>query len=67
MNYYVLFVQTQNQDLLVSLLRKEKLLAYSYKFEFYRRDIKSIDKKALFPGYVIVKSQWDQITFMEKI
>ena len=67
MNYYVLFVQTQNQDLLVSLLRKEKLLAYSYKFEFYRRDIKSIDKKALLPGYVIVKSQWDQITFIEKI
>ncbi|MGM9946455.1 transcription termination/antitermination NusG family protein [Floccifex sp.] len=63
MNYFVLFVQTQNQDLLVSLLRREGFEAYSYKFEYYRRDIDGIAIKALFPGYVIVKSEMDQVEF----
>ena len=67
MNYYILFVQTQNQDVFVSLLEREGLKAYSPKFEYYRRDMDGLALKALFPGYVIVKSQWDQITFMEKI
>ncbi|MGM9947042.1 transcription termination/antitermination NusG family protein [Floccifex sp.] len=67
MNYYVLFVQTQNQDVLVSLLRKEGMEAFSFKYEYYRRDIDGISLKALFPGYVFVRSNKNQVDFFTAI
>ena len=67
MNYYILFVQTQNQDVLVSLLEREGLKAYSPKFEYYRRDMDGLALKALFPGYVFVESNLDQVSFYSLI
>ncbi len=64
MNYYVLSVQTQTQDVFCELLNREKgLVAYCAKLEYYRRDIKGIALKALFPGYIIVKSEYNQSQF----
>lgn len=64
MNYYVLYVQTQNQDVFVDLLNRNKnVFSYNPKFEYYRRDINGIAIKSLFPGYVIVKSNLDQKEF----
>lgn len=64
MNYYVLCVQTQEADVFCELLNREKgIYSYCPKFEYYRRDIKGIATKALFPGYVLARTELDQKEF----
>lgn len=66
MNWYVLFVQTLYEDKLCAFLnRSEGIHAFSAKLEYYRRDRKTNELKSLFPGYVFVKTDFDQLEFNE--
>ena len=66
MNWYVLFVQTLYEDKLCAFLnRSEGIHAFSAKLEYYRRDRKTNELKSLFPGYVFVKTEFDQLEFNE--
>lgn len=66
MNWYVLFVQILYEDKLCAYLnRSEGIHAFSAKFEYYRRDRKTNEQKSLFPGYVFVKTNLDQLQFNE--
>lgn len=66
MNWYVLFVQTLYEDKLCAFLnRSEGIHAFSAKLEYYRRDRKANELKSLFPGYVFVKTDFDQLEFNE--
>ena len=62
-NWYVLFVLVVKADKLCSLLRKNGLNAFIPMYEYYRRDIKGIAIKPLFPGYIFVKSPLEQNDF----
>lgn len=64
MNWYVLFVQTLYEDKLCSFLnRSEAIQAFSAKLEYYRRDRKTYELKSLFPGYVFVIADLNQLEF----
>ena len=66
MNWYVLFVQTLYEDSLCDFLnRSNEVFAFSAKMEYYRKDRKSNELKSLFPGYVFVKTELDQLEFNE--
>lgn len=66
MNWYVLFVQTLYEDKLCAFLnRSEGIHAFSAKLEYYRKDRKANELKSLFPGYVFVKTEFDQLEFNE--
>lgn len=66
MNWYVLFVQTLYEDKLCAFLnRSEGIHAFSAKLEYYRRNRKTNELKSLFPGYVFVKTEFDQLEFNE--
>ena len=62
----MLFVQTLYEDKLCAFLnRSEGVHAFSAKLEYYRRDRKTNELKSLFPGYVFVKTEFDQLEFNE--
>lgn len=63
MNWYVLFVLVVKEDKLCSLLRKNGLDAFIPMYEYYRRDIKGNAIKPLFPGYIFVRSDLEQLDF----
>lgn len=63
MNWYVLFVLVVKEDKLCSLLRKKGLDAFIPMYEYYRRDIKGNAIKPLFPGYIFVRSNLEQLDF----
>ena len=64
MNYYVLFVQTQRCERLISVLNKNKnVTAFIPKMEMYRRDSTELILDTMFPGYVFVKTDMDQFEF----
>lgn len=63
MNWYVLFVLVVKEDKLCSLLRKNGLDAFIPMYEYYRRDIKGNAIKPLFPGYIFVRSNLEQLDF----
>lgn len=66
MNWYVLFVQTLYEDSLCDFLnRSNEVFAFSAKMEYYRKDRKSNELKSLFPGYVFLKTELDQLEFNE--
>ena len=62
-NWYVLYVSTLKEDTLVDYIVSQKVEAFSAKWEYYRRDSKSICIKSLFPGYLFIKSDMDQSAF----
>lgn len=64
MNYYVLFVQIQWCERLISVLNKNKdVVAFIPKMEMYRRDSTQYVLEVMFPGYVFVKTEMDQLEF----
>lgn len=66
MNWYVLFVQTLYEDKLCAFFESKRgIHAFSAKLEYYRRDQKTNELKSLFPGYVFVKTEFDQLEFNE--
>ena len=68
MNWYVLFVQTGQEDILCELLnRVNGFQAHSCKVEHYRRDKKEIVLKSLFPGYVFILTGYNQLDFDSKL
>ena len=62
-NWYILFVQTERQSQLCSLLEREGVHAFLPMMEYYRRDKKGLAEKPMFPGYIFVQSELDQKEF----
>ena len=62
-NWYILFVQTEKQSQLCSLLEQEGVHAFLPMMEYYRRDRKGLAEKTMFPGYIFVQSELDQKEF----
>ena len=62
-NWYILFVQTERQSQLCSLLEQEGVHAFLPMVEYYRRDRKGLAEKPMFPGYIFVQSELDQKEF----
>ena len=62
-NWYILFVQTEKQSQLCSLLEREGVHAFLPMMEYYRRDRKGLAEKPMFPGYIFVQSELDQKEF----
>lgn len=57
MNWYILYVLCGNEERIVKILEQEELLyAFIPRMEYYRRDQKRIAMKAMFPGYIFVKT-----------
>lgn len=64
MNYYVLFVQTQLCERFIKVLNKnENIIAFIPKMETYRRDCSEYILDVMFPGYVFVKTEMNQLDF----
>ena len=49
-NWYILFVQTEKQRELCSLLEREGVHAFLPMMEYYRRDRKGLAEKTMYPG-----------------
>lgn len=62
-NWYVLFVLVAKEKKLCSVLTKKGLNAFIPQMEYYRRDIKGIALKSLFPGYIFIRSEMKQSEF----
>ena len=62
-NWYILFVQTDKQSQLCSLLEQEGVRAFLPMTEYYRRDRKGIAEKPLFPGYIFIQTNLNQKEF----
>lgn len=62
-NWYILFVQTEKQSQLCSLLEQEGVHAFLPTMEYYRRDRKGLAEKPMFPGYIFVQSELNQKEF----
>ena len=62
-NWYILFVQTDKQSQLCSLLEQEGVRAFLPMMEYYRRDRKGLAEKPMFPGYIFVQSDLEQNEF----
>lgn len=62
-NWYILFVQTEKQRELCSLLEREGVHAFLPMLEYYRRDRKGLAEKPMYPGYIFVQSELTQIEF----
>ena len=63
LNWYILYVQTEKQSQLCTLLEREGVHAFLPMMEYYRRDRKGLAVKPMFPGYVFVQSELDQKEF----
>lgn len=68
MNWYVLYIITLKTDWLLRALHKhEDMDAFVPKWEYYRRDKTAWDTKAMFPGYIFIKSTLTQEEFDTEI
>lgn len=65
MNYYILFCQTiKTEKVCKRLNEKEELFAYIPRMEKYIRSLdKIVDDIVMFPGYLFVESELDQLDF----
>lgn len=63
MNWYVLFVLTQYEDQICRYIKDSQIHIFSAKYEHYRRDKDCIEIKSLFPGYLFVKTNMNQMEF----
>lgn len=62
-NWYVLFVLLERQEKLLNILHQHDIDAFAPTMEYYRRDIRSLTIKPMFPGYIFVRSEMSQIRF----
>lgn len=66
MNYYVLYCQTLKAEKVCSRLnKKDGIYAYIPKMEYYFRLHDEIVLKVMFPGYVFIKTELNQLEFDE--
>lgn len=68
-HYSVLFTRTERQEALFQILSEafpaERGKIFLPKWEFWRRDQKRIDQKALFPGYLFFYTDMDALEIHE--
>lgn len=62
-NWYILFTLAAKQEQLCSVIRSQGLHAFVPMMEYYRRDIKDLAAKSMFPGYVFVRTDICQEEF----
>lgn len=62
-NWYILYVQTEKQGQLCTLLEREGVHAFLPMMEYYRRDRRGLAVKPMFPGYIFVQSELGQEEF----
>lgn len=62
-NWYILFALATKQEQLCNVIRNQGVNAFIPVMEYYRRDIKDIAVKPMFPGYVFVRTDMDQEEF----
>ena len=64
MNYYVLYCQTQKTEKISYILNKKKHL-YSFipRYEKYIRSRSELIEQVMFPGYLFIKTQLNQLEF----
>lgn len=62
-NWYILYALVAKQEQLCSVLCRHGLRAFVPMMEYYRRDIKGIAVKPMFPGYLFVRSDMCQQEF----
>ncbi len=63
-NIYVLFcLQSKEKQLLSNLNKDGRLIAFSPRMEYWRRDLNSTAIKPMFPGYIFVETKLDQSGF----
>lgn len=62
-NWYILYALVDRQEQLCSVLSQQGLRAFVPKMEYYRRDRKELAVKAMFPGYVFIRSELGQEAF----
>lgn len=62
-NWYILFTLATKQNQLCNIIRNQGLNAFIPAMEYYRRDIKDIAVKPMFPGYVFVRTDMAQEEF----
>lgn len=62
-NWYILFALATKQEQLCNVIRNQGLNAFVPIMEYYRRDIKGIAVKPMFPGYVFVRTDIGQEEF----
>lgn len=66
--WYVLYVQTDKEQLLCQRLNRQKEFSAIFpQWEYYRRDKDEVWTKGLFPGYVFVKTMCSQSDFESKL
>lgn len=62
-NWYILFTLVAKQEQLCEVVCKQGLHAFVPMMEYYRRDMKGIAVKPMFPGYIFVKTKLSQAEF----
>ena len=62
-NWYILFVQSEKQSRICDILCEEGVNAFLPMMEYYRRDMKGISRKPMFPGYIFVRTELVQKEF----
>lgn len=62
-NWYILFALATKQDQLCNVLCAQGLNAFIPTMEYYRRDIRDIAVKPMFPGYIFIRSELKQEEF----
>lgn len=61
MNWYVLYTLSYKTEEITRYLNKTKdIEAFIPRYEFYYRKDKNYQIKAMFPGYIFVKTKWNQ-------
>lgn len=65
MNWYVLFVVGDKQEQILQTLVKWEVDAFSPVMEYYRRDIRSLTFKRMFPGYIFVRTERSWESFLD--
>lgn len=67
MNIYVLFNRQTKTNYLLRLLNKNGLFSFVCKMEYYRKDRDFIEEKELYPGYIFIKSELNQLDFDKQL
>lgn len=64
MNWYVLFTLSQKTNQIVSHLnRRDNIDAFIPEYEFYYRKTKEYLIRPMFPNYIFVKTNYNQLDF----
>ena len=69
MNWYVVFVKTAEEEKIRDFLLQQGLDSFvpKRKMVFRKQGVSSLIEKVIFPGYLFVESEMDQVSFNEKL